>query len=606
MLSMPHPRPSAWALIGVLLATILFSSGTGVVFAAQVPGQPQVANPGSVCSPGQLPTGWKDELHPPTSIRVLRSRGPSAGHVQTVDFWKYVGVVMRAEYSTGANKPPLWMRMGAITVKQYGWYKAMFWGGGRVSFTTTDPNTGITTTTTECFDVKDGTADQIYKPTETWPDGTIFVGNDPTPNIVMAMRETWQITLRKWNATQNKTRLFLTGYRSGKKVPCGADSTGFKIYQQSLRDCSTKQLDMYETLRRYFEPTYIVNTRDHDMLADGGAWRGDLGVLSDGGSGNTAWRLYGGSTDKFAPAVTGTFNGLAFSSLVGYGAGNVDSARSDLNNGAGDNGLLADLIMVTGNSVLVARATGNGLSSSLISTPFSGSAPRQMVVGDFNGDLLSDVGLIRSNSAGTTLQVMLAKGDGTFAAPVDWWSGPLDLSQPNVFVSAGDVNGDGKDDLIARDSTGAFQTALSAASCSSFSSWGVCPTNAIGAPGLGALIATPSPSNVATGAKLVVGDFDRDGRADVLAVAADGTSILGMRGKSDGTFADPMSLWTGSGATGQPIALNIDPDGMSDIAFLRTGAVAWFRTNEKGTGPASMTPMTTLTDNNIPTSGHPF
>lgn len=579
---MPHTRPSAWALIGVLLATMLFSAEAApVAFAKQ---------PRPTC------TGWADDLHPPDVIRVLRARGPDKGHVQLVDFWTYVSVVMRAEYSTGADKPPLWMRIGAITVKQYGWFYAMNWRGGHATWTNADG-----TTSTSCYDVKDNTNDQIYKPQETYPDGAIYSGNIPTPQILKAMRETWHITLRKWVVTKSKSRLFLTGYRSGRKAPCGADSTGFKIYQQSLRDCMVKQLTTYETLRRYFEPTFIVNTRDHDVLTDGGAWRGDLGVLSTGQtSGTTQWRLYAGGSDAFAQAVTGTIP-VDLNSLVGYGTGNVDNADP---NGAADASLLADLVMVTSDSVLVARANGDGLSDSLISTGFSGSAPRQIIFGDFNGDLLTDVGLLRSDGT-ATLQVMLANGDGTFGAPQDWWTGPLDLGSA-LFVAAGDVNGDGRADLIARDGTGAFQTALSAPSCSDFSVWGACPAGAVGAPGLGVLNQTPALPGLGNEARLVVGDYDRDGREDILVVATDGTSISGLRGNSDGTFSEPQTLWTGTGATGQPIALNVNPDGMSDLAFVGDGAVSWFRTVEKSTLPASMTPMTSTNDSSLSTSSHPF
>ena len=53
--------------------------------------------------------------------------------------------------------------MGALAVKQYGWYYTMHWRGG--SCQVTNPDDG--TTTVECYDVKDGTLDQIYKP-EKW------------------------------------------------------------------------------------------------------------------------------------------------------------------------------------------------------------------------------------------------------------------------------------------------------------------------------------------------------------------------------------------------------------------------------------------------------
>lgn len=603
---MSHPRPSAWSLISVMLGALLVCAGVApTAQATQVSADPTlslIADPASVCSPGQLPTQWKDELHPPPSIRVLRSSGPHAGHVETAPFWNYVAVVMRAEYSTGSDKPPLWMRIGSITVKQYGWFKAMSWGGGRVSFTTTDPVTGATTTTTECFDVKDTTADQIYKPDQWSDDGTIhYIGHIPTPNIEQAMRETWQVTLRKWNANANLTRLFLTGYRSGSAVPCGSDSTGFKIFQTSLKDCYAKSLTMYETIRRYFEPVYIVNTRDHDIIGNGTDWIGDLGVLSDGGS-SVQWTVYPGGATKFGAPTRGSFN-FAFSSLVGFGVGNVNAARSTVDGNPGDPALLSDLVMVsTAGQVLVSRGTPKGLSSTLVRTSFGTGRPDFAVVGDFDGNLLADVGLLYTSAGSVSLKVMLAKGDGTFAAPVAWWSGSLNLA-PGTFVSAADVNGDGKDDLIARDSTsGALMSAVSPPSCASFSTVGPCPAGLSASLGLGVASQALGASAVAATARLATGDFDRDGRSDVIALSADGKTILGMRAQGDRTFSDPQTLWSGTATPGTPIAFNVNPDGMSDLAVVGASTVTWFRTNEKSTAPATMTRMSSTSDTTLSTA----
>jgi hypothetical protein len=501
------------------------------------------------------------------------------------------------------------MRSGAITVKQYGWFKAISWGGGRVSFSTTDPLTGLTNTTTECFDIKDTTADQIYKPDQWSDDATIhYIGHIPTPSIEKAMRETWPITLRKWNSTANKSRLFLTGYRSGTFGPCGYDSTGFKMFQASLKDCATKSLTTSETIRRYYEPTYIVNTRDHDIMGNGTDWMGDLGLLSDGGN-NVGWKLYAGSSTKFAAPVSGNFSSLSFSSLVpnGYGVGNVDAARSTVDDSSVDPGLLADLVMVTTTGqVLVSRGTTSGLSSTLVRSSFGTGAPDVAVVGDFNGDLLTDVGLIYSSAGATSLQVMLANGDGTFAAPVPWWSGTLNVS-PGSFVSAADVNGDGKDDLVTRDSsTGALMAAISPPSCASYATVGTCPAGLSASLGLGVSSQALAASAIPASARLTLGDYDRDGRADVIAVTADGGTILGARGQADGTFGTPQTLWSGTGASGLPVALNVDADGMSDVAIVGTNSVTWFHANERTTGPATMTKMTSTSDTNLSPSGRPF
>jgi hypothetical protein len=72
--------------IGVLVALMLFSTLAAPVAFASGPGsQPPllVGNPDLLCTPGMKPTGWNDDLQPPPTIRVLRSKGPNAGHVET-------------------------------------------------------------------------------------------------------------------------------------------------------------------------------------------------------------------------------------------------------------------------------------------------------------------------------------------------------------------------------------------------------------------------------------------------------------------------------------------------------------------------------------------
>jgi hypothetical protein len=575
---MPQPRRTAWALIASLLATIAFSAGSGVALAANQ--APTVGDPATLCSPGHMPTKWGDELHPPQTVRVLRSKGPNAGRVEQVPFREYTAVVLRAEYSTGQDKPPLWMRIGAITVKQYGWWKAMFWGGGRITFTNPDSST-----TTSCYDLKDTTADQIYKPQQTGPGGTVYPGSIPTAANYKAIDETWHMTIRKWMTDKLKSRLFLTGYRSGLQKPCGADSTGFKILQKSLRDCYVKNMNLEETLREYFEPNLlIVDSRGHDVLSDGGAWRGDFGVLSAGSGSSTAWKLYAASADSFSGGASQTFSGVDFSGVRGQGVGDVDGDR------------LADLVMLTngGSKLQVAKANGNGLAA-----PNSVDVPQtdRLLVADFDGDLQTDAGLLRLNGGQGSLTVMRGLSTGAFGAAANWWTGPLATQD---VVMAGDTNGDGKADLIIRDATsGVYQVAASVASCSNLTAWGLCPSGAVGAAGLGASsswLSTASWDPVDV--KSVVGDYNRDGRDDVISVVQEGSAVkvYGLASKLDGTFAAPALLWQQASTDIDdlmPVAMNVNADGLADVAFVQKDGsntkVFWLKSVERSASPASMT-----------------
>jgi hypothetical protein len=165
-------------------------------------------------------SGWHSTTTPPNTIRVLRRR---TGRVEVVNFQHYVVTVMGKEWPS--YLPYQLLEAGAIAVKQYGWYKALD-GHQRI------------TRDGHCFDVYDGTADQLYKPNRARVRDKHW----------QAVRATWGVSLRKRGV------FFMTGYRRGDQKRCGRDATGYKLFARSATHCADSGKDWRQILDIYYGP----------------------------------------------------------------------------------------------------------------------------------------------------------------------------------------------------------------------------------------------------------------------------------------------------------------------------------------------------------------
>jgi hypothetical protein len=161
---------------------------------------------------------WTSLTNPPPTIRVLRRK---SNKVEVVDFKKYVITVMGKEWPSYLPLPVV--AAGAVAVKQYAWYHTIY---------TSRASDG------RCFDVKDGTGDQLYKPNRS----------RVRPDHHTAIDMTWGVTLRK------QGRFLMTGYRRGGKARCGRDATGYKLFAKSATRCAEKGWSWQQILRTYYGP----------------------------------------------------------------------------------------------------------------------------------------------------------------------------------------------------------------------------------------------------------------------------------------------------------------------------------------------------------------
>jgi hypothetical protein len=472
-------------------------------------------------------TGWTSALVPPTSIRVYRT---ATKRTQSVPFRTYVETVMAAEW--GATAPAAALRVGAVAVKQFAWYYAMHWRGGK------DP-------AGRCYDVVDSSMDQIYNPTRK-----------PATSHRAAVTATWRVSLRKGD------RFFLTGYRPGTGS-CTAHIDGWKLYQRDAVDCVRRYGDTAEELaRRFYSSVSWITPGAGDFTADG---RGDLGLVSIAPDTNevTARVVTGDAAYKTSVAggslQDATLTSVSAERLLGRAAGDVTGDRR------------ADLVQLvqTDDGVAIEVIVGSAAGFVPAVTWWSdandpatlGDGTYRLVVTDFTGDGKADAGILRIRPGETpSSSLYVAASTGTRLAAVKrTWTAALDLSSSEV--RAGDLSGDGLGDLVALSPIAEGGADIRVASSKS-------PTS------LGALKSWGTEVANLDSIRAIVGDVNRDGRDDVIVVRRSGVDalrILVYRSMSSGSafsriyLTDPLAL---SFAGTRFSSADLNGDGRADLAGL--------------------------------------
>jgi FG-GAP-like repeat len=331
---------------------------------------------------------------------------------------------------------------------------------------------------------------------------------------------------------------FATGvpYYTGASDPSGiaaADLTGSGSVDLAVSDFTASGVAVFihgATPGTFQQPVNIVTGGQPEQvvacdLTGSGASR-DLVLADYSASGHVIVLLHDAANPgRFQPPIllpAGTYTTSVAVGSLGNGAAAIVAAATDAN---GNNGIV---------EINVETSTSPVTFATPVSFP-AGSMPTMVRIADVNGDGLPDLvvanagpGADGSGMAGVSVLLQDAAHPGTFLAPITY---PTPIGAADVAV--GDLNGDGRPDLVVV----------------STPSLNVAPNGAISV-----LLQNPSPAAPGTFAaatvypgiieplSVAIADLDGDGHPDIALADGGSAAVMFQNAAAPGTFAYPIAV----------------------------------------------------------------
>ncbi|MBA8927350.1 hypothetical protein BC739_004556 [Kutzneria viridogrisea] len=216
-------------------------------------------------------------------------------------------------------------------------------------------------------------------------------------------------------------------------------------------------------------------------------------------------------------------------------------------------------------------ATSNGNGDYTVSNAFIGDFATwaatpgvKAVTGDFNGDGRTDIALT-GGSGWNTLPVALSNGNGSFSVTNTYIGDFAAWSATGAHVVTGDFNGDGRTDIALTGTAG----------------WNTLPTafsNGNGSFSVTNNYVGDFAAWAATGARVLTGDFNGDGKTDVALTGTSGWNTLPIATSNgngsytvSNSYIGDFAAWAATGA--RVVTGDFNGDGRTDVAL--TGTAGW-------------------------------